>query len=308
MFVYSKKEVIIAAGALNCPQLLMLSGIGPRNHLSQLGIPVIQNLDVGYNLMDHPGMIGITFLVNQSIAIIIDEIINDGSSLTNYLNYHTGPISVPAACEGIAFIDTKHPTSADGDPDLELLSFGGSVVSEKTYYKAVGIDEHVYQTVYKPIENNHTWQIVPITVQPKSRGRLMLKSSNPFDKPLIYYNFFEDPEDLEIQLLGVKTILELSKTKVFQKYGSRINNYPVPGCKHLKFGTDEYWRCAITHLATGIFHLSGTCKIGPASDPTAVVDARLRVYGVKGLRVIDASVMPMVPAAHTNFPTMMFGG
>ena len=86
-----------------------------------------------------------------------------------------------------------------------------------------------------------------------------------------------------------------------------MHDIPVPGCENFKFGSDEYWKCMIRHLSIGIWHLSGTCKMGPATDPLAVVDARLRVYGVKGLRVADASIMPMVPNAHTNIPSMVVG-
>jgi choline dehydrogenase len=270
-----------------------------------MGIPVIQELNVGYNLMDHPGLIGLTFTVNQSLGIILNDVLKD-LRFVDYFKYHNGPLSLPAGCEGVAFMDTKNP-NADGDPDLELLFFSATVVSESTVHKVFRIADHIYETVYKPIENVHGWTIVPLTLKPKSRGRVMLKSSNPLHKPLIYHDFLEDPTDFEVQLLGVKKILELSKTKAFQAYGSRIHDYPIPGCDQLEFGSDDYWRCVIRHFATGIWHLSGTCKMGPISDQGAVVDQRLRVYGVKGLRVIDASIMPMVPSAHTNFPCMMLG-
>lgn len=305
--VHAKKEVILSAGAVNSPQLLMLSGVGPKQHLTELNIPVIEDLSVGYNLMDHPGLLGLTFIVNQSVGLILNEMINDGSSLVEYFKYHKGPFSVPAGCEGIAFIDTKNPKDVDGDPDLEILFFGASLLSEKSLFKALGISEHIYKTVYEPMEDTHSWTAVPLTLKPKSRGRIMLKSSNPFQKPLIYYDFFEDPQDLEIQLLGIKKIIDLSNTKAFKKYGSRLHNYPIPDCEHLEFGSDDYWRCVIRHLAIGIWHLSGTCKMGPISDPSSVVDERLRVRGIKRLRVIDASIIPVVPAAHTNFPSMMLG-
>jgi choline dehydrogenase len=303
----ARREVILSAGAVNSPQLLMLSGVGPKQHLAELNIPVIQDLSVGFNLMDHPGLIGLTFIVNQSVSLILDELLNDGSNLVQFLNYHKGPFSVPAGCEAIAFIDTKNPESVDGDPDLEILFFAASLVSEKTFHRSLGISEHIYRTVYKPIENSHTWAAVPLTLKPRSRGRIKLKSSDPFQKPLIYYDMFEDPRDLESQLVGVKKIIELSNTKAFQKYGSRVHSYPLPGCERFQFGTDDYWRCVIRHMAVGIWHLTGTCKMGPISDRTAVVDERLRVYGIKGLRVIDASIMPVIPAAHTNFPSMMIG-
>ncbi|KAJ9587816.1 hypothetical protein L9F63_018740 [Diploptera punctata] len=305
--VRASKEVIVSGGAINSPQLLMLSGIGPKKHLQEIGIPVVKDLNVGYNLMDHPGVVSISFLVNQSVGLIWDEMMDDGKSMPEYLNYHTGKFSVPAACEAIAFVDTENPGSINGDPDLEFLFFGGSIGMELTYYKVLNLQERVNQILYKPIFNRHAWTAVPITLKPKSRGRVVLRSRNPFDKPLIYHNLYEDPYDLEIQLKGVKKIIELSKTKAFQKYGSSLSNIPVPGCEGFAFGSDDYWRCVIRHMTIGIWHLSGTCKMGPSSHPGSVVDARLKVYGMKGLRVADASIMPMVPNAHTNIPSMVVG-
>ncbi|XP_069673372.1 glucose dehydrogenase [FAD, quinone]-like isoform X2 [Periplaneta americana] len=306
-FVRAKKEVILSGGAINSPQLLMLSGIGPKKHLNEMNIPVIQDLKVGYNLMDHPGMITGTFVINQSVAIVTEDVLNDGRALYDFSHFHSGPLSVPAACEGIAFLDSNNLTNPDGDPNIEFLFFGGGIPSELTYYKVVGLSDKFYRNVYKHIEGAHTWTIVPLVVRPKSRGRVMLSSVNPYKKPLIYHDFYENPQDLEDELFAIKKMMELSKTSAFQKFGSKINDIPIPGCEQHKFGSDDYWRCAARHTSTGIWHLSGTCKMGPYWDPNAVVDPRLRVYGVKGLRVVDASIMPMIPAAHTTFPTMMIG-
>ncbi|GFG28583.1 hypothetical protein Cfor_11704 [Coptotermes formosanus] len=260
--VHAKKEVILSAGAVNSPQLLMLSGIGPREHLNGLNIPLIQDLKVGYNLMEHPGLPTATFIVNQSVSFISTHLLTNVTALEEYLCYHRGPFSVPGGSEGIAFIDTRDPTNPDA---------------------------------------------IAMVSQPESRGRIMLKSADPHDKPLIYHDFFQNPEDLETQLLAIKETLKLSKTQAFQKFGSRLHDIPVPACKHLEFSSDDYWRCAARQTSVGIWHLSGTCKMGNSSDPDAVVDPRLKVYGVKGLRVIDASIMPMIPAAHTNIPSIMIG-
>jgi choline dehydrogenase len=305
--VHARREVILSAGAVNSPQLLMLSGIGPRQHLTDMKIPVIQDLKVGYNLMDHPGLASSTFIVNQSVSLLSEAIMGNGTVLADYLSVHRGPLSVPAASEGLAFIDTKDPTNPDGDPDIELFFIAAGIPSDITYRKIVGYNNELYNALYKPLEGGHYWTAVAIILQPKSRGRIMLKSTDPHQSPLIYHDFYQDPEDMETQLLAIKEMLKLSKTPSFQKFGSKLHDTPIPGCKHLLFGSDDYWRCASRHTASPVWHLSGTCKMGPYWDPGAVVDSRLRVYGVKGLRVIDASIMPMVPAAHTNIPSIMIG-
>lgn len=302
--VHVRKEVIVSAGAINSPQLLMLSGIGPRDHLLQLGIPVIEDLKVGYNLMDHIGMMALAFVLNQTVALRESDMFND-KNMFEYMSYHSGPLSVPAGVDGIAFYDSKNPHDPDGDPDLEFMLVAGSLASTNMIYKTLAIKEDIFETVYKPIKKFQSWACVPIALKLKSRGRILLNSRNPFHKPRIYYDFFQDPSDLESLLVALKKVLELSDTQAFQKYGSRLHDIPFPGCRHLPCGSDDYWRCALRHFAFPVWHLSGTCKMGPALDRSAVVDPRLRVYGVKRLRVVDASIIPVLPAAHTNAPTMM---
>jgi len=305
--VHARKEVILSAGAVNSPQLLMLSGIGPSEHLNDLNIPLIQDLKVGYNLMEHPAMVTATFIVDQAFTFIAAEILASMPYISDYLSYHSGPFSVPGGTEAIAFIDTTDPFNEDGDPNMEIFLLSAGINSDPTIPQFLGFTDELYNAVYKPIEGLHTWTPVTMVLQPKSRGRIMLNSTNPHDKPLIYHNFFEDPEDLETQLLAIKEALKLCKTQSFQKFGCRLHDIPIPACKNLEFSSDDYWRCAAKQTSIAIWHLSGTCKMGPKSDPDAVVNSRLKVYGVKGLRVIDASIMPMIPAAHTNVPCMMIG-
>jgi choline dehydrogenase len=303
--VRARKEVIISAGAINSPQLLMLSGIGPKEHLEEIKIPVIQDLKVGYNLMDHMAVIGITFLVNDSVSLRSDAVFQDGRDLIEYFRYHTGPLATAGGVEGLAFYDTRNLTDTNGHPDIELIFVGGSIVSEPFMRKVFGISDHVYQTVYEGIQKAHAWMIIPTLLAPKSKGRIMLKDNKPLHKPLIFHNYLEYSDDLEILLKGVKLSVELGETKAFQKFGSKLHDIPVPGCENFQFGSDDYWRCIIKYMTCSMFHVSGTCKMGPASDLGAVVDPRLKVYGINGLRVIDASVMPVVPRAHTNAPTIM---
>lgn len=303
--VKARKEVILSAGAINSPQLLMLSGVGPKKHLNNLNIPVLADLKVGYNLMDHIALGGLTYVVNQSVSLRTDTILENGDYYVDYLAYHNGPMAIPGGCEALAFYDLKNPDDPDGYPDMELLFQGGSIVSEMTLRRGFGITDELYETVYKPIENAHTWMVLPMLMRPKSKGRIMLRDSNPLSKPLIYPNYYAYQEDVATMIGGIKKTIELGKTKGFQKLGSRIHDIPIPGCAKWTFGSDKYWECAARHLTFTIYHQSGTCKMGPASDPTSVVDPRLRVHGIKGLRVVDASIIPEIPAAHTNGPVYM---
>ncbi|KAJ9596066.1 hypothetical protein L9F63_012734 [Diploptera punctata] len=295
-----------SAGAVNSPQLLMLSGIGPSEHLTEKNIEVIQDLKVGYNLMDHIGILSINFIVNQSVSLREWDLIKD-FKFVEYMSSQTGPFTVPGASEAVAFYDSNDPFNPDGDPDFEFMLFSSCFSSTTLIHHTVGIRQNIYDKIYKPIEKYHAWSGVPIVLKPFSRGQILLRTKDPRVKPLIYFDFLKDERDLEAQLFGVKKIIEISKTEAFQKYGSRLNDIPIPGCEKFVLNSDDYWKCAIRHFSFPVWHLGGTCKMGPKSDTSAVVDSTLKVYGVKNLRVIDASIMPELPAAHTHVPAMMIG-
>ena len=303
--VRARREVILSAGAINSPQLLMLSGVGPRKHLRNMNISVIRDLKVGYNLMDHIGIIGMTFIVNQSVSLMPESFFDNGRFLIDYFRHRNGPLSSTGGVEAVAFFDSENPTDSDGYPDVELLFVAVTVSSAPYVRKTFGISDYVYDTVYKPIENVHSWMIIPLLLRPKSKGRVKLRDNNPFHKALIFPNYLDHDYDLETILKGVKKAVEVSETNAFKKYGSKLHDIPVPGCEFFAFKSDEYWRCAIRHLTFSIYHVAGTCKMGPASDKEAVVDPRLRVHGINGLRVIDASIMPVIPSGHLNIPTIM---
>ena len=136
---------------------------------------------------------------------------------------------------------------------------------------------------------------------------MKLKSKNPFHAPILETNFFTHPADVEIILEGLKHAINISKTEPFQAYASKLHDIKIPGCEDLEFAIDDYWRCAIKHLPSMMNHQIGTVKMGPKSDPDAVVDPQLRVYGVEKLRVVDASVMPSMTTGHTNADIYMVG-
>ncbi|XP_050528297.1 glucose dehydrogenase [FAD, quinone]-like [Daktulosphaira vitifoliae] len=302
---FARKEVIISGGAINSPHLLMLSGIGPKNHLTSKGIKVIQDSPVGQNLMDHVALGGLTFIMNDTNSIKTERLLSDPMALYNFMRNRVGPITIPGGTEAIAFIDLSQPENPKGYPDLELLFINGAVSSDVTLKQSFGITDKIYNKVYKNTENENTYMVFPMIVRPKSKGFIELKDRNPFRYPAIIPNYFSDENDLDIIVKGVRLCQKLSNTKSLQSINAKLWDTPMPGCEAHKFDSDEYWKCAARQLTFTVYHLAGTCKMGPLGDPTAVVDPRLRVQGIEGLRVIDASIMPEIPTAHTNAPTIM---
>uniref|UniRef100_A0A8D9AH87 Glucose dehydrogenase [FAD, quinone] n=1 Tax=Cacopsylla melanoneura TaxID=428564 RepID=A0A8D9AH87_9HEMI len=305
--IFARKEVILSAGAINSPQLLMLSGIGPREHLREKQIKVIKDLKVGYNLQDHVALGGLTFTVNDTVSIKTKRILDDPMSLDNYFKYHKGPLTIPGGAEAIAFYDLNQPGNPAGWPNLELLLIGGMLSSEETLRRNFGIRDDVYNKVYKETESMDGYMILPMVMRPKSFGRVFLKDSNPKHHPLINMNYFSDPneEDLNVLVAGVRKSQELLKSPAMRHLDAKLYPTPLPGCSNYVFDSDDYWKCHARQFSFTIYHQSGTCKMGPASDPDAVVDPQLRVHGIANLRVIDASIMPLIPSAHTNAPTIM---
>uniref|UniRef100_A0A182JBX2 Glucose-methanol-choline oxidoreductase N-terminal domain-containing protein n=1 Tax=Anopheles atroparvus TaxID=41427 RepID=A0A182JBX2_ANOAO len=304
--VRARREVILSAGAIGSPHLLMLSGVGPAEHLRQHGIKPLVDLPVGYNFQDHTAAGGLTFLVNATQTMTHSHIFRL-ENLMQFQAHSRGPFTSIGGCETIAFYDSERPHDAGGWPDYELLQIGGTVAGDLTYEQNFNYKPDTFQRLYGDIRRRDQdgFTVFPLILRPRSRGRITLNGSNPFTYPIIEPNYFSDPYDLDISVRAIRKAIELSQAEPFRRYSARLLEIPMPGCENHVFDSDEYWKCFSRHATYTIYHHVGTCKMGPRSDRTAVVDARLRVHGVKGLRVIDASIMPEVPAGHTNGPTIM---
>ncbi|XP_035775294.1 glucose dehydrogenase [FAD, quinone]-like [Anopheles albimanus] len=303
-----RKEVILAAGAIASPQLLMLSGVGPREHLAELGIPVVKDLRVGYNLQDHSTLSGLVFTVNSPVTIRERDMRRPVNFL-NYLIARRGPFTLPGGAEGIAFVKTNGSRSPDDYPDVELVLGTGAVNNDESgaLRHTFGMTREFYERTFGGARGQHAFGIAPVLMRPKSRGRVWLKSRNPFQWPHMEGNFFDHPDDLATMVEGIKLAVAIGESDSFAKYEARLLETPFYGCEAHRFRSDEYWRCCLRQVGASIQHQSGTCKMGPASDPEAVVDPELRVHGIRGLRVVDASIFPIIPSAHTNGVVIMVG-
>ncbi|CAH0713827.1 unnamed protein product, partial [Brenthis ino] len=305
--ILAKKEVIVSAGAINSPQLLMLSGIGPRDHLESLDIPVIKDLPVGYNLMDHIAAGGVQFTVQEKgVPVSSAYILNHLELVFKWMQTHKGPLSLPGGCEALVFLDLKDKFNVTSWPDLELLFIGGGLNSDPLLSRNFGFDEQIYSDTYSALSSYDAFMVFPMLMRPKSKGRVMLRSKNPKVHPTLIPNYFEYPEDLKKIVEGIKLAIEISRQTEMKKIGTKIYDVPIAEClKYGPFGSDAYFACQAQMFTFTIYHQSGTCKMGLKSDPSAVVDPRLRVHGITNLRVIDASIMPEIVSSHTNAPTFM---
>ncbi|XP_014357823.2 glucose dehydrogenase [FAD, quinone] [Papilio machaon] len=308
--VIARREVILSAGTIGSAQILMLSGVGPTDHLSEMGIKTLADLPVGYNLQDHVTFSGNAFIVNDSKLCVNDLTAASPLAAAAYLAGR-GPLTIPGGATGLAFARTSYAADlSEGRPDMELVMGAGSLAGDLLgiLRSLLGVTDKWYWKVYgslPPEVRQRTFSMNPVLIRPRSVGRLMLRSANYSDHPRIHPNYFHHPDDLRALREGLRLVEKVISTKAFQRFATRIHNVPFPGCEHYKFDSDDYWECAIMQTSITLDHQVGTCKMGPAGDRTAVVSPRLLVHGVQGLRIADASIIPRIPASHTLAPVVM---
>jgi len=276
-------EVILAAGALVTPQLLMLSGIGPADRLREHGIDAEVDLPgVGENLIDHPE-VPIIALANGPHGYYRQGV--GWRMLLNGLQFRlfgTGPI-LSAGVEAGAFVN---PVDREGEPTIQAFCV-----------PIVYLDRDTLDLV----QNTYGLTITTVVVKPKSRGFVRLASADPDDMPLVSPNLLKDPADARAMIDGQRFFLRVFQTSPLAE---RIEKVAIPDPNDL---SDEAIMKHCRRFVKTNYHPSGTCRMGPSADPLAVLDPKLRVRGVDNLRVCDLSAMPNINAGNTNAPAMMIG-
>ncbi|GFR09010.1 glucose dehydrogenase, partial [Trichonephila clavata] len=292
--VKAKKEVIMAAGTINTAKILMLSGIGPKEHLQKLKIPVVVDLPVGNNLQDH-GAVLLNYQLDPKIPSYNQKLC-DIRNVEQYIRNRTGPLSSSSSISAAAFLgrDSMFP---EMDSPNHLILFW-------EVFKRLDFKPEIAQKYYGPFKNKPVLTCAVAPLQVTSCGTVRLRSSNPKDCPLVDPNYFEDPKEVEDVIKGMKTCQRIVMSQPMQKVCPKP--FPLlPGCEHCANDEDAYFECFLRSGILPLYSLVGTAKMGDPKDPTTVVDPQLRVKGIKGLRVVDASVMPILPAASTFASTLM---
>ncbi|XP_060535423.1 glucose dehydrogenase [FAD, quinone]-like [Cylas formicarius] len=285
----SKKEVILSAGAVNTPQLLMLSGIGPKQHLGELGIDVIQDLPVGEHLADHVYYPALFYRSNQTFY---NQTVDD--NIEDY-TYNLRPLT--SALEMVSFVNLSG--SKVDRPDVEYM------ITVPTTTDNLRLLNPMKEEFIMDVDALHDIWFPLVLLHPKSVGKVTLQSSSIFDFPLIDPNYLSDEADLQTLYRGVQFIMRLNETDTFKTYKATFRHPPVPVCddNHERF-SKEWWFCSFKTYSVSILHPVSTTRMG--NNPlTSVVNSRLQVHGMKDLRVIDAGVLPELNSGHTNAPTIM---
>jgi glucose dehydrogenase (acceptor) len=248
--ILARREVILSAGSFHSPQLLMLSGIGDKNDLQRINVPLIQDLPVGKIMYDHisfPGLLFRTNVTNPNQPLL--DIQNLLGTFVNFFQAR-GFGTTPNGVECLSFFRTptnfaKHPRL----PNIEMILLSLVPQTDNGYAvkNSERMDDWLYDTVYKPLEGERTFSFLLVLslLHPKSVGYMELRDRNIFSAPKFYSNFFKEPEDVESMLEAVKFTISLIQTEPFKKLGVYLHDIPIPTCAKYGFGTDDYFRCAI---------------------------------------------------------------
>lgn len=281
MKIKSLKEVIISAGAINSPKLLMLSGIGPKEHLESKGIDVISDLPVGQNYQDHVATVVIHNMTKLQAPIKTrDSREYPAHVVTGYVN-----------------LDKRKDI-----PEYSTVSFINYARYLVQFCKVTyGLYSKICDAMFDYANTNQMLFTVVTNLKPKSRGEVLLRSADYNDTPIVRTGYYSNKQDLENEVEFIEDFVRITNTPSFIKAGGELVDPKLACCVEFEFRSTDYWRCYAMCMMVTRRHYVGTNAMG------SVVDSRLRVKGVNRLRVVDASVMPTIISGDTNAPTVMIG-
>ncbi|XP_052074007.1 glucose dehydrogenase [FAD, quinone]-like [Mytilus californianus] len=296
--VYARKEIILSAGVVGSPKILLLSGVGPNHHMNDIGVPVVADLPVGENVQDQMAM-HFQVAINMSLATTSQKIM-DTENILQYLFFREG-IYAQIGVDGMVFVNLDQ--NNEEPPDIQLIFLGLSY--DKGFLDSFYYKEEVKEELAKRTDPN-SFVVIMNLLHAKSRGTITLSTTSSSDKPVIDPMYLSDSDDVETFVKGIRFLQKLQETKSWKSIGATLIRHDTPGhCSEEEYDEDDYWRCMVRHFANQANHQTSSCRMGSDDDTTAVVDPQLRVKGIKNLRVADASVMRNNPSGNTNGPTMM---
>ncbi|KAK5437948.1 hypothetical protein LTR34_001496 [Exophiala xenobiotica] len=310
--VKARKEIIVSGGAYCSPAILLRSGIGPAEELEQLGIKcLVDSPGVGKNLLDH--LIVFTFYETEKEGLTNDHLVYHGdAAMASYMLYKEkkeGVLSTfPFGAFAYARLDDRLQNEplwqqAKREPGRDPMGLTPKQPNIEFFTTELYGGPKQYDQL--PIDKKHAFAMITELFSPRSKGTVTLKSTDPFENPVVDCNYLSDPLDLLVLSegcrLGNEIVMKGAGTKDIVK-----GSWPSD-LTHHSFTTREAWIPHVKQHATTCYHAAGTCKMGPTNDKTAVLDEKLQVRGVKRLRVADCSVMPSLHGGHTQMPAYGIG-
>lgn len=293
-------------GCIGSPQLLLLSGVGPSDHLQSLGIDVVADLPVGENFQDHVFIHHYYEVKNQSL---LDEPVGPTlQQLEDFYVRHTGRLTMLP--NSVTFFSTR--TNDDPQwPNAVIDTNSYNVANNLSQIVAgYGINIRQWEDFWRPHLGRQYVLITSAIYRTYSRGTIRLASTDPFEHPLIDPRYLSNNRDMQALVDMTKMLFYVTQTGEFPNY-AQIFDQPIPGCSFCRdqplYQCDSYVRCIINQVGDSALHPGGACRMGAVNRTDVVVDPELRVKGIDGLRVIDSSIIPELANANTHAASVMIG-
>lgn len=295
-------EILLCAGAVGSAQILLASGIGPKKHLSEMEVPVVKDLNVGQKFLITPVFAG--FVISYDKSIVCNQ--TEEEIAFKYLARHSGLLSRPNAMSFGGFLNTGMSGSSFADIEVFQYYIPKNTYSKLCQLKSIFGFSDTLLSVYAKLNYERAISIFTIAlINTKSTGKILLRSTNPLDSPVIVGNMLTEKSDVKSFLEAIKLLSKIEKSDGMRLVNAKIEDIDLDGCAKYKAKTNEHWECLLKYMVSTTSSTAGSCRMGIETDTDAVVDSELNVIGISNLRVIGRTVMPLITSAYSNVPCIM---
>jgi len=300
--INAKLEVLLCAGAIGSAQILLASGIGPKKHLTELEVPVVKNLKVGENFLITPVFTG--FVISYDKSVVCNQ--TDEEIAFKYLARNSGPLSRPNGLTFGGFLNTGISGSSYADIEVHQFYIPKNSYSKLCQLRSMfGFSDNLL-SVYSKLNYERAISIFTIAlINTKSTSKIILRSKNVLDSPIIVGNMLTEKRDVKSFLEAIKLLSNIEKSDGMKLVNAKIEDIDLDGCAKYDKKTNEHWECLLKYMVSTTSSTAGSCRMGLETDTDAVVDSELNVIGISNLRVIGRSVLPMITSAYSHVPCIM---
>jgi len=295
-------EVLLCAGAVGSAQILLASGIGPKKHLSEMEVPVVKDLNVGQNFLITPVFTG--FVISYGKSVVCNQ--TDEEVAFKYLARHSGPLSRPNGMSFGGFLNTGMSGFSFADIEVHQFYIPRNSYTKLCQLKSMfGFSDDLL-SVYAKLNYERAISIFTIAlINTKSISKILLRSKNPLDSPIIVGNMLTEKHDVKSFLEAIKLLSNIENSDGMKLVNAKIEGIDLDGCAKYNKKTNEHWECLLKYMVSTTSSTAGSCRMGLETDTDAVVDSELNVIGISNLRAVGRSVLPLITSAYSHVPCIM---
>lgn len=298
----ARLEVLLCAGAVGSAQILLASGIGPKKHLDEMEVPVVKDLKVGENFLISPVFTG--FVISYDKPIVSNQ--TDEEIAFKYLARNAGPLAAPKGMSFGGFLNTGLSGSSFADVEVHQFYIPKNDPAKLCQLRSRFGFSDTLLSVYAKLNFKRAISIYTIAlINPTSISKILLRSTNPLDNPIILGNLLSDNRDVKSFIQAIKQLTNIEKSDGMVLVNAKLEGIDLDGCAKFDQKTDEHWKCLLKYMLSTTSSTAGSCRMGLETDPNAVTNSELNVIGVSNLRAIGRSVLPIITSAYGHTPCIM---